>query len=1188
MSRYNHGAGTYYETVDGQPDQPTGHECSNSSTTNAASAYPCAATSHHQNAPKSGSYVSYNSSYAAPEQQQQQQYGSSAQSTTRTSSAMNILGSHDYGQQSGSASYSNAYDGSAWDSTSYSVYPGSSLQLPNRMQSNTSPPYATQNTSNSSNTFGRLTLPHQTQQSSSSYQQLRPATTTLSYSQQSQLQQPQRYNSPLQAVQAQQQQQQQQQQAHSLHSTQASRGSTQHIPSPQLNTAQHASVQQARQQSASVEPFLTTMTVNPSQVYDDTAERRRKAQQEAEKRRNWEAELAARKAEDAAARKAEAEHKAEARKKAREEKKRSKNAAATLQRMSFSGGGLNPSTGADDQAAPLNDEEAEMRAWLRKLHEFNARNPAMLTKLWEEERRTHALQSPLQAAKSKPASAPATTAQPATAASFSTLSSPVRPFTKPTVATPAKAPKAAKGASAKQAQAAATAAEAAQPIHAQANTSLWPTRRKDTLVAASTRWLTNLPENTGKASTKEELLRILDSNPSHAQLCEALERFDRPALARELLKAVPDGMKAQVSQQPPAPAPAPLSTDDTNAAPVNSSSAAPKKCGGRPSKMPKDLSAGVAADTVEYEAPKFTSLSDAAAEINAMCRPQQQRGLVGGPVQQPGSKPPLATPASAPFTPIQHIPDVSRPESAWQPPEIKPAVQPEEPRPPANKEEAARKRTFGDLVDLTAQDSDDEMLPNKIVFPTPVLQNRPNGPAAPFPMQPSAAATAPLGFGFSRPMNANEFYKGRSGQSMPWPLASPNSTPTHSLPSSVPPPPPPAAKTKGPSLERQQAERIRGLMLVEPIMRDRVARKSKYDSRTIARDVLLATGRHPDMRPLNSHLNIMAKLLGDHGGSYEDDSQRGNRADLSTIRWDIIDPDMLTKAGSRAKAPALDAVDDTMLDADEEDDEPSALERTVQGQVDNGDGTMSYAPVHDSVRIKKKPERPRKKRYSDGDALTLSNGQGQRSTVQLGGTPVRQAATNTPASAPAGVIGYSAFRQLDENGNVIKKKGRPVGWRKNIHSREAQGLAPAKPGAPRGPHRPAAAKQLVEPKYQVFKCGWKKCPAELHNLDTLKKHVVKVHGKPNESRRFECHWIGCEESLHSTPRKGKGKAVNEEGELVATFPALARWLEHVDAVHLLPVAWKQGDGPRGGTVGKFRPFSRRRRSMRIGEKMLCG
>ncbi|KAK3114001.1 hypothetical protein LTR53_008105 [Teratosphaeriaceae sp. CCFEE 6253] len=340
-------------------------------------------------------------------------------------------------------------------------------------------------------------------------------------------------------------------------------------------------------------------------------------------------------------------------------------------------------------------------------------------------------------------------------------------------------------------------------------------------------------------------------------------------------------------------------------------------------------------------------------------------------------------------------------------------------------------------------------------------------------------------------------------------------------------------------------------MLIEPIMRDRVARKNKYDSRSIARDVLLATGRHPDMRALNAHLNHMAKLLGDHGGHFEVDGMRGNRSDLSTIRWDIIDPAEPVKA----KLPAV-AAEET-ADADDEDDELAHGQALSSSMRDNGDGTMTYVSVQDQLSGGKPKQRRRKRRTMPApETATLANGNGDNRRVTVAGT------TEAPAQGSP-TVGYSAFRQVNADG--VKKKGRPFGWRKSVHSRAAMGLPPAKSHhtpQPSGLRKAPGEKALVEPEYQVWKCRWRECGAELHNLDTLKKHVVKLHGRAGEDRQFECLWEGCRGGGEAG--KGKGKARVEEEEGVAMFPDLTRWLAHVNELHLQPVAWELGDGPRGG------------------------
>lgn len=70
--------------------------------------------------------------------------------------------------------------------------------------------------------------------------------------------------------------------------------------------------------------------------------------------------------------------------------------------------------------------------------------------------------------------------------------------------------------------------------------------------------------------------------------------------------------------------------------------------------------------------------------------------------------------------------------------------------------------------------------------------------------------------------------------------------------------------------------------IVQPIHKRRDAlRRSKYDPETIARDVLLATGGHPNMDPLNGHLDILRKR-----------SRVVNlKSNMGTFRWDLVDPE---------------------------------------------------------------------------------------------------------------------------------------------------------------------------------------------------------------------------------------------------------------------------------------------------------
>ena len=1106
---------------------------------------------------------------------------------------------------------------------------------------------------------------------------------------------PSRYASPMHAVQAQQQQQQQQSRAG--HSKQPSRSSNQH-PSPVTNTRAPLHLNDNRQASASAEPANTT--VDPSQVYDFRAEREKKAKAEAEKRRKMEEIEAAKKAEEAriaeekrkadeavrqaaeakrqaeevkrqaeemrineerrraeqakrkadektaavkAAAKAEAERKKEEQRKASE----SKNAASTLASLATSSNVLEPSS-AVPPPPPINDEEAEMRAMFQKMREFNSKNPSMLAKLWEEERRTHAAQS--QSPQPSNAAQSAQPAQPAPKPSVHKKAPSSTPLSGST-ATPAQLnvsrssnatapPSAATAATGPMIPAKAPEANVAQKNAPQANTHLWPPGKKGLLAEIAARWLHSM--NPQRVITTTEILERLDMNPIYVQLCESLEamglRFERAAFARELLRGIPPA--GATNQTSPKAAEAAIMSANGTVAEATGVVAAPAVDNPKPKRsratkaemeqrrslgLVKGINKQVKKDTqssnngmVDYEMPSF-SVPDAPPgeyvshmpEATAMSSTQPfgmsppQFSVSDDHSRQPSLS---LQPERRSVSGVQQ--GKPTPVGSAQPvQEVKP---PSPARPPADKEEAARKRGFGDLVDLTADDSDDGDLPPMKMMKAsqgplpggyqkqhanvqrPQQPHQPNHqynqqqshPAGAFDRfrNPPSAVPSPQNAGspFSVPgiSTAQTLFMQPNGSFGKAPTAVMSAgtgpmpgpaTPTLAKPPTVPNPVPQPPKRKGPTNEQLQHERIRGRMVVEPIMRDRVARRSTYDSRTIARDILLATGRHPDMRPLNSHLNAMQKLLGDRGGMLD---QSGNKSDLATIKWDIIDPSPPKKAGMPAKSQNDDkgAADDNDVkcstevagdgeDADDEEDETrpaSQVAREGEGSTRGSafDLRASVDANMKPLKIPKKRGRPPRTSAPTAGSFTSVNSPMESTPRALSGTP-RQISTqpqSIPTMAPTGTpVGYAAFRQYDQDGKEIKKKGRPVGWRKSIHSREAQGLTPKKSlSAKPKPSAPRAEIQLQEPKYQVYRCQWLDCDAQLHSLEVLKKHVTKVHGHPDVEGEYRCRWRGC----------------NLNTEASTPFKDISGWLAHIDRDHLQAVAWKLGDGPRGGLSGE--------------------
>jgi len=937
--------------------------------------------------------------------------------------------------------------------------------------------------------------------------------------------------------------------------------------------------------------------VDPTQVYDPWPEQQRKAQAAAEQRRKMEAERA----------KKEAEQQEVERKRREEEEQRAAEEAARVQaeadkdKLEAAHGLAMAAAAMSAEAAAGGDMEAQMRAMFQKMREFNAKDPSMLARLWEEERQQHVTSgSPTPSAQPSASK----TAGTAGASSSSVQASTTTPFAKakPSSAKKAKAASKSKAKSTpSQAQspaaplsavpvptavssavlsAVSSAAPAPAPVtaspvvpppattqsgQAATTSTIWPHGKKTQIAQAASKWLNDRNEASGKTVQASDVFLMLDSNPSYTTLCESLEGLglivDRGPFARALLQAVPDISKAHQSHNAQSNPASVNKIVDAAQAPASASthSAMAKSAAKR-----KDRSnvASPAPGAVNGSQPQWTQPMPATASQSLV---DMYRTAVD-------TSPVHAQAPSQANSPAGSVPPALRNSTGAQSPYF-----PQPPRPPPrNKEEAARKRNFSELVDLTAGgDSDNDDVP-------------------PPPKQP----------------NLSQF--GMSTLSPPADLdAAPQAT---------------VNTRQAPSFAHQgvpsMADKLKNQILVQPILRSKVARKSRYDPRTIARDVLLATGRHPTMRALNQHLMGLQELLMTHSEGVE-----LNKFDLSTLRWDLIDP------GDPVVEMEDDDKSDEDVDADDEGDGVPAPARIMQ-RMDHGDGTVSAveirapAPILKGMGTSKRGRgrppttysvqsrgRPPKAytNQSRGPPYSVpmqtnSLGSGQpvnQPNSAPGNRAPRNTATHTanwmtPSSAAdftrgstnqsdsgSPAVGYSAFKssqvQYDAEGNPIKRRGRPVGWRKAIHSRAANGLEGGQSsahdangaeqshsekvgqGRKRGPKPGSQLKTKPEPfpepdpHFNVYECRFRGCRAQLHNLDTMKKHVLKVHGVPNRHGKYECNWMHCRAEGNDASGKGKAPADNP-----ATFDTIQDWSNHLEDAHFLGLARALGDGPRGG------------------------
>lgn len=98
--------------------------------------------------------------------------------------------------------------------------------------------------------------------------------------------------------------------------------------------------------------------------------------------------------------------------------------------------------------------------------------------------------------------------------------------------------------------------------------------------------------------------------------------------------------------------------------------------------------------------------------------------------------------------------------------------------------------------------------------------------------------------------------------------------------------------------------------------------------------------------------------------------------------------------------------------------------------------------------------------------------------------------------------------------------------------------------------------------HKIYKCRWNDCPYELHNLQTLRKHVLK-HREQYAEGPFPCCWADC-----GMIDLSKEKTDDPRDVLVSLeFETAVAWEQHMDLTHLAGVAWEMGDGPSAPPSG---------------------
>ncbi|KAL8971171.1 MAG: hypothetical protein Q9183_001177 [Haloplaca sp. 2 TL-2023] len=692
----------------------------------------------------------------------------------------------------------------------------------------------------------------------------------------------------------------------------------------------------------------------------------------------------------------------------------------------------------------------------------------------------------------------------------------------------------------------------------------WPEHKKWDLAVTAKATLLGYPINANRAHniTPEQILGFLNENPSYEELCRMIESrgfiLERSHFARSLLQAIPD-------KDPRAP---PKQQDHDTIASQSS---------------PKNV------------------------------RQQTKGAGFGMLVQNPSIDNQLYRPPTAQMTPLQSLTEGTSQT------EEKSAV-------PLTKQEMARKRNIAEIVDLS-QLSDDDMPPPPS-SKTPRLDGSPQLPPASQRdqsfRQPHTTHRPPNAFNLpGRP----PYMYGPPQYPSPAPFTPVPSASSRPIPQSRPYGRPSSIQSPAPSstgLSSQQRDLVNREDIVRPLDKQNEKKRKKYNPKTIVRDVLIASARHPTMMPLNYHLEGLRKVF-KHVNDF---------SDLSTFRWDLVDPgEPIIPVPAPAPAPAPTAVPvvhslEEENDADDEDPSQSSHPgpRATQTTLDiDSSGTAhvvsSTRPSH-HTRNPPKLLGPQRKRmpsdsriHSGTDSFVAVNDPGMtplstsRDVTIQPGSASTTSITDTPTIRRRGRPPKNNSREVADHPSTvspssitetsptstIRRRGRPPGA-KNKHPRQSSGTTdmptrtrtdttPARPSGLRhtvsstdgvvvvvpspspsvgasGPGRRSKntgspkSSQQKSPIFRVYKCKWKGCPAELHNLETLKKHVFK-HSEHYHDDPLPCLWKGCGKKLNGNEEDSDEEDIDQPLE----FGTKEIWAKHMERRHIIDDAWRLGDGP---------------------------
>lgn len=328
--------------------------------------------------------------------------------------------------------------------------------------------------------------------------------------------------------------------------------------------------------------------------------------------------------------------------------------------------------------------------------------------------------------------------------------------------------------------------------------------------------------------------------------------------------------------------------------------------------------------------------------------------------------------------------------------------------------------------------------------------------------------------------------------------------------------------------------------IVKRIGKDKVKRRESYNPKTIARDILIATGRHPVQRPLNAHLEPLKAF-----------DKVDAKADLSTFRWDIVDPGG-AENGSANKEDNMRPSRGNPLGMSEKEHVPSKLRHVFMDDDDDG---IAYSGDDKDKSLSKEAYKAAVSDWPKSSPF-LTDGTPQGSAKRPPGRPRKD-------GLPAGSASANRRVSARETKNAAPNYRIPTIAEMKIADSEGRKAKPRRSRAASVASSVDTVREYPSPSFTLIPCAWQDCGKRFQNVETLFKHVDQLHGQGGKNARaWKCLWEGCGDNEFEA---------GNEMSMGPVFGDYKNFLGHVEKNHMKAMRYLYGDGIAADTLGMSYP-----------------